>query len=224
MNEQPDNSSGQIYDSSSNTNNGTTYNMDSADSISGQIGNAIDFDGSNDYILVADDNSLDGMSQLTISFWMNKPSTATDGLIDKNRSAEWNMHTSGGNMKFEGQTPADVTHTTSSSYTTGSWTHICQTYDGSTGKYIYFDGSSQPLTINNSGTGNISSSTNPVYIGRMHDGYYTDANFDEVRLATSARSSAWVTTEYNNQNDPDGFWNIGSQEEQSIRKHLFFSP
>lgn len=59
-----------VGDMSGNGNHGTMQNMDPAtDWVAGKYGQALDFDGSDDYVQVSDDNSLDGMNELSISFW-----------------------------------------------------------------------------------------------------------------------------------------------------------
>ena len=60
-------------DNSSNSNNGTMNNMASDDWISNDLfaqDYALDLDGSNDYVQVADDNALDISSSITISAWI----------------------------------------------------------------------------------------------------------------------------------------------------------
>jgi hypothetical protein len=40
------------------------------------------------------------------------------------------------------------------------------------------------------------------------------ANIDEVRISKTNRSQNWIKTEYNNQNDPNSFYNIGDLEKK----------
>lgn len=58
-----------------------------------------------------------------------------------------------------------------------------------------------------------SSSTNPFYIGdnRLGTDYFF-GTIDEVRLSTIARDLDWITTCYQNQNDPVSFINVGPEE------------
>ena len=56
-----------------------------------------------------------------------------------------------------------------------------------------------------------------VNIGREVDGTtisYMIGTIDEVRISNSARSVAWITTEYNNQNSPSSFYSVGSPEKR----------
>jgi len=67
-----DEGSGSMADDNSvNDNNGTLHNMYSNDWVTGYDGNALDFDGSNDYISVNDSNSISvGGGDFTISAWI----------------------------------------------------------------------------------------------------------------------------------------------------------
>lgn len=66
-------------DTSANMNDGVLNNMNSAtDWVTGVAGLAIDTDGVNDYIGVADDDSLDfGTSDFTVSYWFYKHTTTS---------------------------------------------------------------------------------------------------------------------------------------------------
>jgi hypothetical protein len=39
-----------------------------------------------------------------------------------------------------------------------------------------------------------------------------DAEIDEVRISNIARTSDWIYTEFNNQNDPSSFLSFGPEE------------
>ncbi len=68
-----------IADSTANAHDGTTYGtMDSADSVAGQIANALDFDGTDDYMdLPAAATS--GLSQFAFSLWVKTTEAGTSG-------------------------------------------------------------------------------------------------------------------------------------------------
>ncbi|MHA2101676.1 MAG: DUF2341 domain-containing protein, partial [Candidatus Kariarchaeaceae archaeon] len=85
--------------------------------------------------------------------------------------------------------------------------------------------------ISNSGT-TIRDSTQLVAIG--NNGNRTrafDGQIDEVRITNVARSEDWLLTEFNNQNDPNSFFSVGSrqsqifwsQEDFSFRKNITIS-
>jgi parallel beta-helix repeat protein len=93
-----------IYDNSTYKNNGTfTGGLNYSNLTTGARGQALEFDGGNDYINVPDSASLKPTDAITISIWV-KPEDGKTNLIDKyginwSDSAEW---TSGGTMSWDG--------------------------------------------------------------------------------------------------------------------------
>jgi len=74
-------------DSSVNTNTGTLHNM-STPWVAGKFGNALDFDGSDDYVQVADHSSISfGTGSFSIAFWIKKDSFSADGEVLINGSS-----------------------------------------------------------------------------------------------------------------------------------------
>jgi len=49
--------------------------------------------------------------------------------------------------------------------------------------------------------------------GATDDRHCFDGIIDEARLSNITRSAGWISTEYNNQNNPSGFYSIGSEEQ-----------
>lgn len=71
----------------------------------------------------------------------------------------------------------------------------------------------QPYTANN--TGNFGNRV--VYIGsRGGSSLAFSGSIEEFRICGVARSSTWISTEYNNQSSPSTFYTVGSQESGSI--------
>jgi len=184
---------------------GALTNMDaSTDWVSGKFNNALDFDGNNDHVVIASNPALTGFSKISVSFWVYADdSSATDGLVDKQRFQEWNMHIAVGKIRFEGlASGGTVRFTADNALPIGQWTHVVATYDGSTagsgGKKIYYNGVEEPVTINVDSTGDITSNTNPIYLGRLHNGYYFNGKLDEVKIYNYALTSDQVKVDYNN--------------------------
>ena len=77
-------------DLSGNSNTGTMTNMSTTSSpAAGKIGQALNFDGVDDYVNVNDSSSLDVTGALTASVWFkmnNNPVTQSEGLVAKFRS------------------------------------------------------------------------------------------------------------------------------------------
>ncbi len=120
------------YDSSGYGNNGT---INGASPVAGILGNALSFDGNNDYVDCGSNDSLNIINEISIELWFN-PSTVTD---DHYAAA----HGSYGGMgwaiyqqstRFTPSIKTNVgTGIVSTSYflKIGQWGHIVITYDGS---------------------------------------------------------------------------------------------
>ncbi|HEV8356387.1 MAG TPA: LamG-like jellyroll fold domain-containing protein, partial [Gemmatimonadales bacterium] len=89
------------------------------------------------------------------------------------------------------------------------WVYITALYNPAASKLeaLYLDGSLAASSTN----GSILTVTAKGFrLGQAHDGHGQDpSQFDEVRISKSARSSDWIRTEFNNQNDPASFYALG---------------
>ena len=94
----------------------------------------------------------------------------------------------------------------------GSWYHAALTYNGSN-MILYRNGVNSGSTAK---TGSLRQNTWDMKIGNNPGSSTsygcTDGQLDEVRISSVARSINWLTTEYNNQNSPATFCNLGTEE------------
>ena len=70
------------------------------------------------------------------------------------------------------------------------------------------------IETGNSGNAGSTHGANPNLIigsSRYYDRLY-DGIIDDLRVSDVVRSSEWISTEFNNQNDPLNFYNIGPEE------------
>ena len=96
----------------------------------------------------------------------------------------------------------------------GTWIYIVGKYDGET-LNTYKNGVLQ--NIKYSHIGSIRSGTDDLAIGTKMSRpdwtrYLFDGTIDEIRISNIARSNSWITTSYDNQNDPSNFLRFGSEE------------
>ncbi|UCF50049.1 MAG: DUF2341 domain-containing protein [Thermoplasmatales archaeon] len=109
---------------------------------------------------------------------------------------------------------------TDSPFDLHTWYHICGVLDRNNRcMYIYKNGQLQSEIIDVSNLGSCSDGTDVFIIGAEDpdagiEGYW-DGFLDELRVSNIARSPSWISTEYNNQNDPSNFYNIGPEETAS---------
>ncbi|WP_282160884.1 DUF2341 domain-containing protein [Ulvibacterium marinum] len=177
--------------------------MTGGDVVGGQIGNAIEFDGSNDYFALAN-NVVINNGTYTISSWVNWTTGNTyNGIIanDNPWSGVWINSENGGRAVFTDGAGQEF----SSNGSAPAGTNIKCDFVGTNGDYQYFfAGNSDASGSQAFNYGNL------AYIGSED----TNAGFfrgwiDEVRVSTDSKSAAWLKTEHNNQNNPGGFASQG---------------
>jgi len=129
-----------LLDRSGRGNHGTLTNMDSSDWVASPGGWALDFDGTNDEIVI-NNGILGGATDLTISYWVRKTSAVVDSTVGSRTTATagvWLQYYSDGNVYFSIRN-GGLDNISAAVTLTGSWMHILGSRTGSTGR-IYVDG------------------------------------------------------------------------------------
>ena len=215
--------SGTLFDSTSNSNDGT--NSGATFTSSSKIDGAYDFDGTNDHIDVGTFDVTN--SGLTMSIWFNADSfqerLVTSGLrlISKATGPMTSDHywmlavaDCGNKIRYRLKTETQVTSNLivdNGGLNINTWYNVVGTYDGSYMR-IYIDGVELG---NKSQTGAVAiDDTVSVWIGSNPPNDYRpwDGILDEVRVSNVARDNNWISTSYKNQNNPDTFFSMGSEE------------
>jgi len=205
---------GEILDSTSYDNNGTDQGTPTFET-AGQIGYALDFDGTSDYISVPDDDSLDLATGLTIEAWINvgtwgnwKNIAFKGDNAATNTDYQFALVTTG--LAWDGTLGGTWrTKYFNTSRDTGTWIYAVVTHD-TTDVKCYRAGS-EISSQNDAGA--IYVSTEDFGIAGVVDGtLLLDGTIDEVRVSDSARSAQWIKTCYNNQNSPSTFCSVGAEE------------
>lgn len=217
MNENPGTTcatSKHVCDVTSNALNMTASgSMNAADSVSGKIVNALDFDGTDDNITPGDVNAVDGIAQVTVSMWV-KPKVLSDFMLG---IGKWSSNTSTFGMELSGSgggSNNDVQvcmsngvdmcpYTTSNILAASTWGLWTMVFDGSqTGNAnrlkFYFNGNQVALTF----PGGTVAATTPSNSATLDIGG-TSSSFiyDQTTISTTARSAAWVLAQYHSEND-----------------------
>jgi len=223
-----------FLDSTNNGNDGTNHGTD--DCI-GKIGNAKDFIRANkDYIDLGDipEPANNKITTATFEMWINPDDfDAGNHLIYKANTGDYEPDRKSYGFVINGERKIGfglycgtwypegnrIYFYTNESYgVAGSWQHVSVAVDLSEKKAkIYYNGEEKDNTITIYGTP-------PAYfydinypeefgriVGESSTGRY-NGGMDEVRISKVWRSSDWISTEYNNQNDPSSFFSIGPQE------------
>ena len=157
------------------------------------------FDGSNEYLEIADDSSLDIEGAITVSAWIKPTVTMSwKGIVSKSdllmNADVWDMYiTSSQKIKFQ-ITSTDAVESTTV-LTNGQWYFVTGTYDGANIK-LYINGT---LEDTEARTDDIVTNNEPLKIGA----YYSTANYftgyiDEVAIWDTNLSANAITVIYNN--------------------------
>lgn len=184
-------------DISGNGNDGTIYG---ASWVDGAVGEALQFDGSNDYVGVPNSSSLQISGAITVEAWVYRHSQSRDEMIVSKRSGETGfiLYFYWGHNKAvfcTGSTSLSGVESTID-IEANTWYHIAGTYDGEV-RRIYING-----VLNNSqaAAGQLASNTVGLTIGKYNLGssHYFDGVIDEVRIYSRALSQSEIEEHSNN--------------------------
>ena len=198
-------------DNSGNNNHGTLVNGPAWNS-SGRFGGALQFDGANDMVNIADANSLDLTNGMTLEAWVN-PSNLTGykTVICKDRGTSGFSYVLSANnnaSNVNNQRPnsrirvgsSNRTVTGNSKLPLNTWSHIACTYDGA--NFRYFINGVQVANVE--GTGNITTTNDLLHIGgtTVFNQFFS-GRIDEVRIYNKALSQAEIQSDMNTPVAPD---------------------
>lgn len=186
------------HDSSGNGNNGTLTNMDPAnDWVSGKMGNALDFDGSNNYVTCGSGASIQLAKNGSVCLWF-KPAVAFSG----NTGTQKHLM-SGGPREFYFSGSTSLLYYFLSDDSTGigsnsgswntNWHHVCTTSDGTTLR-MYIDGVAQNSTAS-LGTSNFFGNTGALTINKSVSPFA--GQIDDVQVYNYALTAQQVKQVYN---------------------------
>jgi len=200
---------GNADDSSGYNNHGTVIG---ADYESSPMGQALSFDGLNDYVEVQSNPSLQLSSKGTIEFLFNPGigfgghdafilkgvATGTGGATDLDYGV--NRHSHDGSIKgwISDHSGLDIIYTTTKTWTVGEWYHIAFTWSGDELK-IYVNGVSDATPV--SQTRNAYVSTDTATMGRIR-GHWYNGLIDDIRIWNVALSEGQLGKIY----DFNGFF------------------
>jgi len=183
-----------VADSTGNNNDGTKVGANQpVVTTAGQIDDAQDFDGTNDYI----DNPADLPSTYTVEAWV------TVGL-----DAERYFHGGVDNKyagligydyitdKFRAVKHASDSYIVTDAVDTGILYYITYAVDG-TYHEIFRDGVSRDSAT----TANTATTDTALYVGKRNDGKFWKGIQDENRLSNIVRSDAWIKASYESGRD-----------------------
>jgi len=180
-------------------------------------GNALSFDGSNDYVSTANTSSLSGSGTASVQVWIYKTSDPAAGIIlyhgsgaaDGSNFAYQIYEVAGSDLiGFYIRTSNGSTGVSfdSNDISLNTWHQIVGVYDGSNLK-SYLNGTLKGTS--GSISGSTQSINNPLHIGQQYNGSYFAGVIDEVAIWNDGLSAAEVTALYNSGTALDARTNSG---------------
>lgn len=177
---------------------------------------SLEFDGTSDFINLGNDSSLSISGALSITAWIYADSLSGFPMIVSKRASAsshaYQFYSTSNKLNYNNGTIVQSTGTIS----TGAWTHVGVTFDGSGGVSFYINGSS-------AGTGTAASS-NPtnsgnVTVANAYNGNHFDGKIDELAIFNSELSSSDINAVYTNTDisslTPVGWWRMGDDSNDS---------
>lgn len=170
----------------------------------GKIGQALDFDGVDDLVSVADADILSPSSEITVSAWIKRNSLTgrqffvSKGQASSNAATEYWLEIASDNgliFQLADASSHKLTGATSITDTT-TWHHVVGTWDGTTQK-LYVDGVQDAVTVTWSGS--INNTTYELALGNRSSARDIEFNgvLDEVRIYNRALSADEISQLYN---------------------------
>jgi hypothetical protein len=207
-------STGNNNDSVSVTIDGTGSNPDAT----GQVDGAVQFDGSNDTIIMNDSTSFDTITAaITLSAWVSR-----DGATDDDRIISKRTNGGGGDIwDIAGVSDDEIririndtdfcVTSNSPIANTATLYHVAATFNETTDQcYIYVNGVE---VRNTTSTVTVVANNGRVAIAhRDGEDRWWDGTIDEVKVSNTDRSEEWIQTEYNNQSDPSSFVTFSQED------------
>jgi glucose/arabinose dehydrogenase len=163
----------------------------------GKFGNALSFDGVNDWVTVNDANSLDLTNRMTLEAWV-RPTGLGDWrtvlLKERPGHLAYALYGSTDNGRPAGHvfTNADIALRGPSALVANTWSHLAFTYDGATTR-LYVNGTQVATAAL---TGNALTSSSPLRIGGNSVwGEWFSGAIDEVRIYNRALTATEIATD-----------------------------
>lgn len=181
---------------------------------------SLNFDGTNDYLNVANSSALDvGTGDFSISCWAktNGSVSSSQMLVDRNHVTGYSIYVvSGGALKIA--IHGSYLNISGNDIDDSRWHHVVASYDRSGNLNAYLDGALVGTKDISGDTENLNNSS-ALGIGRStSSGLYFDGNIDEVALWHTALDANAVAAIYNSGTPTDLNSDLGDYDNSSHLK------
>jgi hypothetical protein len=194
--------------------NSPTFNgsMTLEDQVAGKIDGGIDFDGDDDFISVANSESLNFTNSLTIEAWIRLNSFGSGSDVDiilrkgEENPNDYQLAVNDQKLALTIEENDDEGLNSSASLSTMTWYYVAGTWDGTTRK-VFIDGL---IDGSDSKSGSIVPDSRAIYVGGRLDVGLSNGIIDEVRASATSRNESWIKASY--ESGRDNLLDFGSEE------------
>jgi PGF-pre-PGF domain-containing protein len=185
----------ETQDFSGYRNNGTWNGNDTSTVTSGRFGNALQFDGVDDYVNASNDPSLNITSAITIEAWVKPIAYSVGGIVAKR--LDWHAENVNYNLFFDSTSKlgfynGTLVVNTNDTIPLNVWSHVVVTVNDTTTTF-FINGVFDSNHILGIGVPN----HHPLLIGSHgNDGNYFNGTIDEVRIYNRALSTDEINASY----------------------------
>ena len=172
------------FDHSGHANHGTI--IGDAQFVPGHTDNAIELDGSTQYVNVPNSTGLNLTKDLTLAAWIYlNDVTDNYGIITKcegTSNKQYVFTTVDDELRLEYEVSGNNYNLTGGTLTPGQWQHVAMTIDSALLVNLYIDGAS---VVSETAPGEVLAQSNPVAIGRWSGSYnnnYFNGLIDDARV------------------------------------------
>jgi hypothetical protein len=180
--------------------------------VAGEIDGSIDFDGDDDFISVANSESLNFTNSLTIEAWINLTSfgsgTDVDIILRKGEGNpnDYQLAINDQKLALTIEENDGGGLNSSATLSTMTWYYVTGTWDGATRK-LYIDGLEN---ASDSKSGPIDPDNRVIYVGGRLGADLSNGIIDEIRASATSRNESWIKASY--ESGRDNLLDFGSEE------------
>ncbi|MDP6587555.1 MAG: fibronectin type III domain-containing protein, partial [Anaerolineales bacterium] len=177
-------------------------------------GNALSFDGTDDYVKISDNAILDQPQKLTLSVWVKENklsghSVNYPSVFGGGHGGEWRLQYNQQTGKYDFGVKSGTWYDASVDATT-NWQHLVGVYDRMAGKVSLYNNGTLANEITNVPNSNLDTPSLMWAIGGRGDGSsFNDCLIDEVAIWKDALTAAEITALYNSGTALDARTNSG---------------
>ena len=167
-----------------------------------------------------------GSTPMTFCGWLNQPSFSKYhsifGSSKQMDGLESDQQITTGNIRLNKQNVAGIGNSTTA-IALGGYTHVCMTYNASTGVYAYYVNGAPA----GGGTTTSALTFGSFWLGASGDydtglpaGFW-GGEMDEVQTYNAVQTAAWVEALYHNQNAPGSFYAVSGESAPTLAPASF---